>query len=333
MPRSNTACVRFRAAPERASEGLAPTRGMCTDFSANPHQSSAPDPTAGCPSIPREHTSTSNVPVAVLYAPRTGTVPSTAHSGDALRRRRARRSLVIYLLAAVAASAGYGAFRLAQMFGYFLPSAEVGTLPLVEVPAPRKAHGDVLVVLLSADGGWARLDEELAARLSAAGYPVVGWNSLRYYMTPRTPEMAADDLTAVMRAYERKWGRRRVLLVGYSMGADVLPIVASRLRPGDRAHVAGIVLLGLWADAEFQFVPGSWAGRVHGVPEYATVPAARRIRDVPILCIGGDHDALSVCKRIGTPNVSSRTLVSGHSFGSHADQVYALMRPMLRRIG
>jgi hypothetical protein len=68
------------------------------------------------------------------------------------------------------------------------------------------------------------------------------------------------------------------------------------------------------------------------VREYATVPAARRIRDVPILCIGGDHDPRSVCSRIGTPNVTSRTIVAGHSLGSHADQVYTLMTPMLRRI-
>ena len=243
-----------------------------------------------------------------------------------------RRRILLSLLAAAVIGAGYAAYRLGQQFGYFLPGAEVGTLPLVEVPA-KHGDGDVLVVLLSADGGWARLDEELAARLSAAGYPVVGWNSLRYYMTPRTPEVAADDLTAVMRAYERKWGRRRVLLVGYSMGADVLPIVTSRLQPGDRAHVAGMVLLGLWADAEFQFKPSQWMGKSGGIPEYPTIPAARQLRDVPILCLGGDHDRRSVCARIGTPNVRSVTIPSGHSLGSHAGQVFRVMMPMVRRVG
>jgi type IV secretory pathway VirJ component len=275
---------------------------------------------------------------AVIDAP--CSLPAPASSPDAVdaapspRRRRRLRRIVLAAVALLLGGGGYGGYRVAQMFGWFLPSAGVGTLPLVEVPAPRRAPAanDVLVVLLSADGGWARLDEELAARLSAAGYPVIGWNSLRYFMTPRSPGTAADDLSAVMRTYERKWHRRRVLLVGYSFGADVLPIVAAHLPRGDRAHVAGMVLLSLWGDAEFQFKPGSWTGHVAGVPEYATLPAARRIRDVPILCIGGDHDLRSVCARIGTANVTARTIAAGHSLGSHVDQVYALMRPMLRHL-
>ena len=107
------------------------------------------------------------------------------------------------------AGAAYGAAELARMLGYLRPRAAVADLPLVEVPARPGARGDVMVVLLSADGGWARFDQELAARLSAEGYPVIGWNSLRYYMTPRSPGAAAGDLAEVMRTYQRRWDRGR----------------------------------------------------------------------------------------------------------------------------
>lgn len=248
-----------------------------------------------------------------------------------LRLRFAERiaaGVVVLLLAAAA----YAAFTLAREWGYLTPRASVGSLPLVEVPARQGTHGDLLIVLLSADGGWARLDQELAARLSAEGYPVVGWNSLRYYSTPRTPAVAADDLTAVMHAYRRKWHRPRVLLVGYSFGADVLPIVAAQLPRDDRARVAGVVLLGFWADAEFQFKPAEWVGRETGVREYATLPDARRLADVPVLCIGGDHDRRSVCSRIGTPNVRALTVPAGHGLGAHVSQVFRLMQPLLRKV-
>jgi type IV secretory pathway VirJ component len=46
-------------------------------------------------------------------------------------------------------------------------------------------------VLLTGDGGWAGLDQELAERLAARGVPVVGFNSLKYFRTERTPEEAA----------------------------------------------------------------------------------------------------------------------------------------------
>jgi type IV secretory pathway VirJ component len=189
-----------------------------------------------------------------------------------------------------------------------------------------------MVVLLSADGGWARLDQELSARLANAGYPVVGWNSPRYFSTERTPASAADDLSAVMRAYQRKWGRRSVLLVGYSFGADVLPFMIARLPAGDRANVAGVVLLALWADAEFQFRPAQWLGKHDPLKEYATLPAVRRLTDLPVLCIAGDGDRHQVCPQIGTPNARSVLVRSGHSLGAHANQVFDLMMPMIRRI-
>ena len=261
---------------------------------------------------------------------------ASANSVDPARKpwRRTLRRVALAVLAVALVAGGYGAYRLLRMWGYFVPRASVGTLPLIEVPAKRDVPGDVMVVLLSADGGWARLDEELAGHLAKAGYPVVGWNSMRYYMTPRDPDVAADDLTAVMRTYQRKWNRPRVLLIGYSFGADVLPIVVDRLERGDRAHVAGVVLLGFWADAEFKFRPREWLGvRARSVREYPTLPYARRLRDLPILCIGGDHDPRSVCSRIGTPNVTTRTIDSGHPLGAHVGEIFTLMQPMLRKIG
>ena len=231
------------------------------------------------------------------------------------------------LAAVLVAAAAYGVYTAARIFGYLRPRAAVASLPLVEVPAARGAADDPLVVLLSGDGGWARFDEELAARLAAAGYPVVGWNSRRYFMTPRDPVVAADDLSRVMRTYRRKWERRRVLLVGYSFGADVLPLAIARLDGADRGSVAGLVLLGFSADAQFKFRPREGATRV---TSYATLPVVGALRDLPILCVGGDRDLRLACERIGNPNASSRTIASGHGLGAHADEVFALMQPFLR---
>lgn len=245
------------------------------------------------------------------------------------RRRTTRRKLLLALAAVLVVGAGYGAYTLARMAGYLRPGGAVAGLPLVEVPAHRGATGDVMVVLLSADGGWAHFDQALAARLAARGYPVVGWNSLRYYLTPRTAQSTADDLAAVIRVYSRKWERGRVLLVGYSFGADVLPLVTKRLDPADRAGVAGLVLLGFWDDAQFKFRPREPGGRVAHHP---ALPSARRIRDVPILCIGGEHDTRSVCAEIGTPNATARTVPGGHGLGAQVDTVFALMQPLLRSL-
>ena len=209
------------------------------------------------------------------------------------------------------------------------PGTSVASLPLIEAPARGAPNGGVLVVLLSADGGWARLDKEVAANLSAAGVPVVGWNSLEYYAHRRTPAEAAQALASIMRTYMPRWGRSRAVLVGYSFGADVLPLIVNRLPPDVRGQVAAVALLGFSSDAEFQFHLQDWMLRTTG-PAYATLPEVRRLRSLPILCVHGRGDPTSACEKIGTPNVTLYVTHSGHSLGSMGDTVSMLLLRQIR---
>ena len=210
------------------------------------------------------------------------------------------------VLALLSAGLGFGVRYLAWMLGPVHAQSAFPDLPLVEVAGSRPAGGGaaMMAVLLSADGGWATLDRVAAAELSRAGIPVVGWNSLRYFLVRRTPEVVARDLARVMEGYGRRWGRPRVLLVGYSFGADVLPFAVNRLPPALRERVAGVVLLSLGPDADFVFHLRDWV-ETGVVGRYRpTLPQVRRLRELPLLCIEGTGDPSDVCGRIGTPNLT-----------------------------
>jgi len=92
-----------------------------------------------------------------------------------------------------------------------LPPAGLSDLPVVEVscataaqpgampPGGRPADAawsNTFAIIMSGDGGWAGLDHDVAAALSANGVPVVGLDSLRYYWTARTPNGVAATPTA-----------------------------------------------------------------------------------------------------------------------------------------
>jgi type IV secretory pathway VirJ component len=192
------------------------------------------------------------------------------------------------------------------------PAGQALDLPLVEVPAEPGLAQDLMVVILSGDGGWAALDKSLGAALAARGFPVVGWNSLRYFWSPRTPEGSARDLDRILRHYFTTWGKTRALLVGYSFGADVLPFLASRLPADTRARIAGIGLLGLGTQAAFEFHVTSWLGGSSD-GRYPTLPEIRRLEGLRVACIEGADESDSACRSL-PPWARVITVPGGHHF-------------------
>jgi type IV secretory pathway VirJ component len=199
------------------------------------------------------------------------------------------------------------------------PPVALPDLPLVEVPAAAGPHHDLMAVMLSGDGGWASLDEGVASALSRRGIPVVGWSSLRYFWSPRTPDGAAQDLARLMRHYLAAWGASRVLLIGYSFGADVLPYLAARLPPDLRARVTGIGLIGLEPEADFEFHVGDWFGRA-GDRRYPTAPEVRRLEGLPVACVEGADERRSACRAL--PSWAKvLTVPGGHHVGSDYERL------------
>lgn len=195
-------------------------------------------------------------------------------------------------------------------------------LPLIEVAAEAaaRAPGNALALLLSGDGGWAGLDREVSARLAADGIPVIGLDSLRYFWRARTPEEAARDVERALRHYLALWHKERIVLVGYSFGADVLPFVAARL-PGDlRERVAALAFLGLSATASFEihvadWIPGIESGGLPVQPEF------QRLRGLPMLCLFGDGERDTLCPRLTSEGVTAEQIGRGHHLGGEYGEI------------
>ena len=206
-------------------------------------------------------------------------------------------------------------------------------LPLVEVPA-HGAERDIMAVLITGDGGWAVADRGLSKELAAAGIPVVGLNSLKYFWTKRTPEEAAAALERILRHYLPAWGKKRAVLVGYSLGADVLPFMLNRLPEDVQAAVGPVVLLGPSESVEFEFHVLDWLGRASGKDALPVIPEIRKIKqDVVILCIYGEKDGAQVCGALDPGRVKSIAIPGGHRLGGGYGPVASAVLAALNRSG
>jgi type IV secretory pathway VirJ component len=206
------------------------------------------------------------------------------------------------------------------------PPPDVGDLPIQEVHASGSA--EEFALLLTGDGGWAGLDQELAARLAGAGVPTVALNSLKYFWSARTADETARDVARILRHYFDAWHKARVLLVGYSFGADVLPFVVNRLPAELRARVASVSLLGIDSNASFEVRLTDWVGAdAGGAP---TRPELARITQLPVLCLYGEGERDSICPGLPAGGVQREQIGTGHHFGGEyatlADRILAFAR-------
>ena len=216
--------------------------------------------------------------------------------------------------------------------------ADIGDLPVNEV----RDAGDTsntFAVLLTGDGGWAGLDQELADRLAQEGVATVGLNSLKYFWTERPPQQAANDLARVIRHYLAAWNKDRVLLVGYSFGADALPFIVNRLPADLKELVASVTLLGISANASFEIHVAGWIGAdADGLatrPELTTLLTSGRFNGAlntngaRVLCLYGEGDKDTICPDLA--NGVTRLLIGkGHHFSGEyatiADKILAFAR-------
>jgi type IV secretory pathway VirJ component len=217
-------------------------------------------------------------------------------------------------ISAASVSAAFAKLAVARSNrGIAPPPTALGDLPVVEVPAlADAAASDTFAIIMSGDGGWAGLDQDIAAALSAKGIPVVGLDSLRYYWSARTPEGLAADTDRMIRYYLTHFGKKRVLLIGYSQGADVLPFAVNRLPQATRDLVTLTAILGMSEHAIFEFHVSSWISDDTSGPE--TLPEVNRITGMPVLCIYGEDEHDSLCPKLDANKFKVVKLKGGHHF-------------------
>lgn len=208
----------------------------------------------------------------------------------------------------VAAARVLGAQR-----GVSLPAVpqDLDGLPLVEVPA--SGQGDTFAVFVSGDGGWAGLDKDVAGALAQAGIPVVGVDSLRYFWSERTPAGFAADLDRISRYYANHWRRPKLLLIGFSQGADVLPAAINKLPPASAQMLRMTALMSVGETADYEFHVSNWisSGGDDGLP---IAPEIRRMAADRTLCIYGVDDDDALCPKLPVGSAQLIKLPGDHHF-------------------
>jgi type IV secretory pathway VirJ component len=186
-------------------------------------------------------------------------------------------------------------------------------LPVVELPVPDSGN-DVLAIILSGDGGWADLDREFGKVFQQRGIATLGFDCLKYFWKPRQPAAVASDLETILTYYLKAWGKKRVVLIGYSFGASWLPLLVNRLPAGLQDQISLVVLLapGSYTNIEIKITDWFRPARHPGALDVTEAAAALRR---PLLCVyGTDEKDESICPQLEGKNRRIMPMPGGHHF-------------------
>jgi type IV secretory pathway VirJ component len=203
-------------------------------------------------------------------------------------------------------------------------AAVVAHLPLIERPATSDTN-NTLVLLLTGDGGFAPADEKVAEGLRARGAAVLGVNMRTYLGHRRTPDETANDIGCAARAYLDRWHRTRLMVLGYSRGADLAPFIVSRWPADLRDRINMVALVSLSPNSNFQFHLIDLIRDVHRPDDLPVAPEIEKLRGMRVVCIYGTEEEDSGCREADSTVVTRYARPGGHRLTGGFDAVAEIL--------
>ena len=233
----------------------------------------------------------------------------TARS-NAPRARRAIYVAACFAAIALLAIAVYEGLRSQPLFVEY------------DLATPRQAP--VVAVLVSGDMGLgAGMGYRIVERLQRAGVPTLGINTPAFFMHHRDADAIGRLVEQAVQRSLAAHPEARLILVGQSFGADVLPVGVNRLSPDLKRRLQLVALIVPTRTAYYRISLAEFFGS--GTPDARAADEASAIREVPLLCVQGALEADSLCPELQGPNVRRVALPGGHMLHHDADRLFAVL--------
>ncbi len=197
---------------------------------------------------------------------------------------------------------------------------DISALPVIPYPAKMNNSQKAFVLYLSGDGGENTFSKSLAQQLNDKGYPVAFFNCLKYFWTKKTPDQAAADIQNALQHYRSQWNIQRVIVIGYSFGADITPFVVNRFSKDVNGYVKNIVLLSVSRSTDFEVHVMDLFGKGKKRAMSVTDEINKLVQKPLLILHGEDEDDKIEPSSLKVP-YKLLNLKGGHKFDSNTPEV------------
>ena len=192
--------------------------------------------------------------------------------------------------------------------------AQVKDLPLIITNSKTPDKQAPVALLISGDGGWYGFEQSIADNLALKGIPTIGLDSKKYFWKRRTPEETAADIGRALDYYGKEWGREKFVLVGYSLGAEIVPFIVNRLPEEIKSKIESAVLLSPATTTDFEIHISNMLGMGNRQNTYNTIDEIIKMQSVPTLIIFGEGEKTEIPGLLSKTSVIIRKIPGDHHY-------------------
>lgn len=189
-------------------------------------------------------------------------------------------------------------------------AAQAGDLPIKEWGT---ADQTPFILYISGDGGFNKFSTDLCTALSRTGYHITAMNAKSYFWGKKTPEQTTADISAYLERALANQPNRKLVLLGYSFGADVMPFIVNRLKKTIKNRLSSVVLISPSTSTDFQI---HWSDMFGGNTKrnMDVVAEINRLTVPKLSTFFGVEEKDFPVTSIHLPNYSNQVLPGGHHF-------------------
>lgn len=193
-------------------------------------------------------------------------------------------------------------------------ATKILNLPLHTTTSIKDKTSPYMVVFISGDGGWTDFDQQMASAFASKGAPVIGLDALKYFWQKKSPEETTTDILKIIEAYTEEWKKEKILLVGYSFGADIIPFVYNRIPEKTKNSIAGIGLLSPSKETDFEVHVSELLDIDNASSGFSVPNEINKISNIHPICFFGKDEVDSPIKEISKENARIIYLDGGHHY-------------------
>jgi type IV secretory pathway VirJ component len=173
-----------------------------------------------------------------------------------------------------------------------------------------------LVFFISGDGGYTAYDQSICTEFANKGYPVIGLDAFKYFWEKKDVVTTVADVQKLLAYYGNLWHKSEFIFVGYSFGADAIPVIVNRLDEKYKSKTKLVGLLSPSTSADLEIHIGDMLSINTKPGLYDLTNEINRLAFTNTVCVFGENEKGEIRNRISNPDVKFAFIKGGHRFGS-----------------